>query len=58
MEMMRARAAQFKASGFRSDGIENVGQYNYVHKFSADFSMEMNRSVQAMIRSWCGRESQ
>lgn len=51
--MMASRNAQFLASGTRPDGIENVGQYNYVRKFSAEFSSEMTRSVRAMLQSWC-----
>jgi FMN reductase (NADPH)/FMN reductase [NAD(P)H] len=30
----------------------NVGQYTYVQKFSADFTIEMTRSVQEAIRTW------
>lgn len=51
--MMASRNAQFLASGTRPDGIENVGQYNYVRKFSAEFSYEMTRSVRTMLQSWC-----
>ena len=36
----------------RPDGITNVGQANYVRKFAADFSKEMTRSVQAILRNW------
>lgn len=31
----------------------NAAQANYRRKFSADFSLEMTRSVREMIRSWC-----
>ncbi len=34
------------------EDIENVGQANYVRKFSAAFSKEMTRSVQAILRNW------
>lgn len=51
--MMASRNAQFLASGTRPDGIDNVGQYNFVRKFSAEFSHEMTRSVRAMLQSWC-----
>lgn len=51
--MMTSRNAQFLSSGTRPDGIENIGQYNYVRKFSAEFSVEMTRSVHAMLQSWC-----
>jgi FMN reductase (NADPH)/FMN reductase [NAD(P)H] len=50
--MFAPRNAQLLAAGPRKDGIENVGQFNYVRKFSAAFSIEMNRSVRAMLDSW------
>ncbi len=31
----------------------NTGQHYYLKKFSAEYSIEMTRSVQQMIRSWC-----
>ena len=34
------------------DGISNVGQAIYARKFAADFSVEMTRSVQAILRNW------
>jgi nitroreductase len=34
------------------DGITNVGQAMYMHKFSADFSIELNRSVRAILKAW------
>ncbi len=43
---------QFLANGPRKDGTQNIGQFNYTRKFSADFSIEMTRSVRAMIRTW------
>jgi hypothetical protein len=36
----------------RERGIVNVGQATYVNKFSADFSMEMRRSVREMLKQW------
>jgi FMN reductase (NADPH)/FMN reductase [NAD(P)H] len=51
--MMASRNDQFLASGTRLDGIENMGQYNYMRKFSAEFSYEMTRSVRAMLQKWC-----
>ncbi len=33
-------------------GAQNLGQLNYLRKFTADFSIEMTRSVKAMIKSW------
>lgn len=37
------------------NGAQNVAQANYLRKFTADFSIEMNRSVRAMIQNWCGQ---
>lgn len=35
-------------------GAENVGQHMYARKYSADFSVEMNRSAKAAIKAWVG----
>jgi nitroreductase len=56
--MMEPRNQQLSAHGPRQDGIRNVGQFNYLKKFSAAFSIEMTRSVRAMIASWNQSESQ
>lgn len=40
------------ASGRSMQGITTVGQATYVHKFSADFSMEMRRSVREILKNW------
>lgn len=32
----------------------NFGQHMYIKKFTADFSIEMTRSVKKAIQSWCG----
>jgi nitroreductase len=57
-EMMAERSQKFTAAGACPDGIENMGQYTYLRKFGADFAIEMNRSVRAMIESWSnGRDS-
>lgn len=50
--MMRPRNEQMAAAKNRSDGLQNVGQFNYVRKFSAEFSLEMTRSVRKMIETW------
>jgi FMN reductase (NADPH)/FMN reductase [NAD(P)H] len=34
------------------DGVANVGQLLYVRKYSADFTIEMTRSVREAIRQW------
>ena len=36
------------------NGAQNVVQFNYLRKFTADFSIEMTRSVRAAFESWCG----
>jgi FMN reductase (NADPH)/FMN reductase [NAD(P)H] len=36
------------------NGAQNVVQFNYLRKFTAGFSVEMTRSVRAMIASWRG----
>ncbi len=35
-------------------GAQNVTQGNYFRKFTADFSLEMNRSAKAWIKDWTG----
>ena len=35
-----------------TNGAQNVVQANYIRKFSADFSLEMNRSVREMLKEW------
>jgi nitroreductase len=41
------------AEGEFSNQARNVVQYNYLRKFTAGFSVEMTRSVRAMLASWC-----
>ena len=38
--------------GKAMEGIANVGQATYLRKFSADFSMEMRRSVREILKEW------
>jgi FMN reductase (NADPH)/FMN reductase [NAD(P)H] len=38
--------------GKAMEGIANVGQASYLRKFSADFSIEMRRSVRAILQEW------
>jgi len=54
IEMFGLRSDQFSAMGGRPDGIQNFGHYSYLKKFGADFSIEMSRSVKAMLNSWTG----
>lgn len=52
--MMQPRNEQFAARmGFAE--VQNVGQFNYLRKFSAEFSLEMTRSVRAMFARWSER---
>lgn len=52
-EMFREQNEKRSASGDPSVPA-NAGQANYLRKFSADFSVEMSRSVRAMLKSWTG----
>jgi nitroreductase len=47
----QARAFQNKR---QLDGAVNVGQLIYRRKFAAGFTMEMNRSVKAILKQWEG----
>jgi FMN reductase (NADPH)/FMN reductase [NAD(P)H] len=51
-EMFRGEtAARFKGRA-EIEGATNVGQHTYRRKFAADFAVEMNRSVQAIMKNW------
>jgi len=50
--MYQSRHAQVFGDRETLKGAENVGQWMYTRKFSAEFSLEMSRSVQAILRSW------
>ena len=39
------------------NGAQNVVQFNYIRKFTAEFSREMTRSVRLMLKEWCGEEA-
>jgi nitroreductase len=39
-------------TGKSMQGITTVGQATYLRKFSADFSMELRRSVKAILQEW------
>jgi nitroreductase len=34
------------------NGAQNVVQFNYIRKYTADFSVEMTRSVREMLKDW------
>jgi nitroreductase len=50
-EMFHQREAM-RAKNAGPDTPPNVGQASYFRKFSADFSIEMNRSVREMLKNW------
>jgi len=43
--------------GVKLEDIENFGQALYFRKFAADYSVEMSRSVRAMLKAWQGADS-
>jgi nitroreductase len=45
-------ASQALPKGKAMEGIANAGQASYLRKFSADFSIEMRRSVRAILKEW------
>jgi nitroreductase len=52
-EMFAERQSRLlKIKSMQEQGIANVGQATYLNKFSADFSVEMRRSVKEMLRQW------
>ena len=53
-EMYRAMHARAFEGKDREEGPSNVGQLVYERKFGAEFALEMNRSVRAMLAAWRG----
>lgn len=51
-EMERPLREAYYPSGKFPAGSENMAQHNYNRKFSADFSIEMRRSVRKMLDNW------
>ena len=52
-EMFAERQSRLvKIKSMADQGIKNVGQATYLNKFSAEFSMEMRRSVREMLKQW------
>lgn len=45
--------AYFKKDNYHGNS-ENIGQHFYTKKFTADFTLEMNRSVQKALNIWSG----
>lgn len=52
--MFRPQHAQVFAGRPQKGEAVNMGQFNYLRKFSTDFSFEMSRSVQAILQAWRG----
>ena len=52
LHMFSALEEKKKKMGVQPNGAKNMGQHNYLRKFIADFSFEMNRSVQEMLINW------
>ena len=50
--MFQSRQAQVFGDRTTLKGAENVGQFMYTRKFDSEFSREMTRSVQAILKSW------
>jgi nitroreductase len=50
-EMFHQRE-KIRAKSAGLDTPPNVGQASYFRKFSAEYSIEMNRSVRAMLKAW------
>jgi FMN reductase (NADPH)/FMN reductase [NAD(P)H] len=53
-EMFREFEARAEAQKDKIEGFVSAAQLQYDHKFNADFSREMTRSVQANLRAWRG----
>lgn len=51
-EMYHEAQKKFAESAERPPGIDNFGQMMYARKFSAGFTLELRRSVKAMLRAW------
>ncbi len=51
-DMYRARHVRTFGGKEWAEGPANVGQWTYEHKFGAQFALEMNRSVRAILAAW------
>jgi FMN reductase (NADPH)/FMN reductase [NAD(P)H] len=56
-EMFRDQHEQTFGEREEVMGASNIGQLMYLRKFNADFSIEMSRSVRAILRMWTTGES-
>jgi len=50
--MFQVQENLFSREGWSLEGAKNIGQNNFQQEFIADFSIEMNRSVKAMLKNW------
>ncbi len=55
--MYHTQQAQLLRRKTKPADIENFGQAVYFRKFAADYSIEMSRSVRAMLQAWTGATS-
>ena len=53
-EMVKPIEERYFKSGKYLGNSENIGQHFYTKKFTADFTLEMNRSVQKALDIWSG----
>jgi nitroreductase len=56
-EMFRPRTERVFAGREKIGEAANFGQLHYFKKFNAEFSYEMTRSVQAILKVWRGEDS-
>ena len=55
-EMYKSETARRFQGRAHINGAVNVGQQVYRGKFAADFAVELNRSVKAILRNWTGEK--
>lgn len=53
--MYQSRNAQVFKDRESLKGVENIGQLMYKNKFDSEFSREMSRSVQSILKSWMAK---
>jgi len=56
-EMYHDQQTCWLSRGVKLEDIENFGQALYFRKFAADYSVEMSRSVRAVLKAWQGADS-
>jgi hypothetical protein len=50
--MFRATHQQVFHDREEITGVRNVGQLSYKRKFNVEFTIEMSRSVRAILKAW------